>query len=333
VRSPLSEPLDPLLHDDPVAAVVAAHRHGRLLRLATSGSSGHARRVVRTTASWWHSFPHVARLTGLDEQASVWVPGPPAGTMNLFARVLCAVLGARVVSEPLAATHAHLTPTELRRWLASSGRLDGMHLTVAGDRLDPDLHAAALGRGAAVAHYYGAAELSFVGWGSHAGDLEPFPGAEVREREGVLWVRSPYLAQVPTDADGFATVGDRGALLPDGRIAVHGRGDTAVLTGGATVLVEDVEAALRPAVSCDLVVVGLPHADLGAVVAAVLTDRRQVAAAHERARAALAETHRPRMWFVLDPLPVTAAGKPDRSLVGRRAAAGELRRVSPAGVR
>ena len=47
------------------------------------------------------------------------------------------------------------------------------------------------------------------------------------------------------DADGFATVGDRG-LLGDGRLRRAGPAD-AVTTGGATVLVADVEAVLRAA--------------------------------------------------------------------------------------
>lgn len=71
--------------------------------------------------------------------------------------------------------------------------------------------------------------------------------------------------------DGFATVGDRGNLT-GGVLAVAGRGDAAVPTGGATVLVEDVERVLRRAVDSDVVVVGVPHSGLGQVVPAVLTD-------------------------------------------------------------
>lgn len=333
MRPALSEPLDPLAHDDPVAAVLAAHERGVALLLATSGSTGAARGVRRTTASWWRSFPHVAALTGLDAGSRLWVPGPLAGTMNLFAAVLATAVGARRVDDPRRASHVHLTPTSLRRLLDEHAHLGGLHLTVAGDRLDPYLLRAATDRGAEVCHYYGAAELSFVGWGTHAGDLTPFPEVEVRERDGVLWARSPYLADVPTDEDGFATAGDLGRVGDDGRILVRGRGEAAVLTGGATVRVEDVEATLGDAVSCDVVVVGLPHAELGEVVAAVLTDGGQVAAARERAHAELLPTHRPRLWFVVDDVPLTAAGKPDRPLLRRRAAAGELHRVSVVGAR
>lgn len=316
---PLSEAVSPLDLPDPVGAVLAAHRDGRPLRLTTSGSTAAPRVVVRSSASWFDSFPVVAELTGLTDASRVWVPGPLAGTMNLFAAVLTRAVGATRVERLEDATHAHLTPTVLRRLLAEPDALAGRHLTVAGDRLDRVTHDAAVAGGAAVAHYYGAAELSFVGWGGHEGDLRAFPGVEVEVRDGVLWVRSPYVADVPT-VGGFATVGDRGTVEADGTLRVHGRGDAAVLTGGATVLVEDVEAALRPAVTGDVVVVGVPHPELGQVVAAALTDPADRAPARAAADA-LAPAQRPRLWCVVDELPRTAAGKVDRAALAELVAA------------
>lgn len=323
--------LDPLMHEDPVGAVLSAHGPGAHLVLSTSGSSGRPRGLRRTTASWFVSFPAVARATGLDATSRMWVPGPLTGTMNLFAAVLCRSTGAEQVDSLVAATHAHLTPTELRRALDDGLDLTGRHLTVAGDRLDRELYFRAHARGAQVNHYYGAAELSLVAWGSHDGDLRPFVGVDVRDRDGVLWVRSPYLADVPTDGEGFATVGDRGTVTPDGRVVVRGRGATVVLTGGVTVVVEEVESALRLALTCEVAVVGVPHAELGEVVAVVVTDPAQVGVGHERARAELTETHRPRVWFVADALPRTPAGKTDRAALRAEATAGSLRRVSPVG--
>lgn len=321
------------MHDDPVAAVLDAHDAGTPLLLATSGSSGGSRGVRRTTGSWFESFPTVAALTGLGPGSRMFVPGPPSGTMNLFAAVLARVVGAQQVASVHDATHAHLTPTELRRVLERDGRLDGVRVTVAGDRLDPGLHRRAEAAGAEVSHYYGAAELSFVAWGSHEDDLRPFAGVEVVERDGVLWVRSPYLARVPTDPQGFATAGDHGRVSADGRVIVHGRGETAVLTGGVTVLVGEVEAVLGRSVTGEVVVVGVPHPELGEVVAAVLTRADDVTHARARAGAELTRTHRPRLWFVADHLPRTGAGKTDRVALRALAATGRLRRVTPVGAR
>jgi acyl-CoA synthetase (AMP-forming)/AMP-acid ligase II len=264
------------------------------------------------------SFDAVAALTGLSSASRVWVPGPLAATMNLFAAVHAALLGAARVDGLADATHAHLTPTALRQLLDDGGPLGGVTVVVAGDRLSPGLHDRAVAAGARVAHYYGAAELSFVAWGGHAEDLRPFPGVEVAVRDREVWVRSPFLCSgydgapgpMRRDADGWATVGDRGTL-DGGRLTVLGRPD-AVTTGGATVPVADVEAVLRPSAAGEVVVLGVPHGALGAVLAAVLTVADDLGPLREVARSVLPAAHRPRRWFHVAELPVTAAGKPDR---------------------
>ena len=147
-----------------------------------------SRSVVRTTDSWVSSFDAVASLAGLTSSSRLWVPGPLTATMNLFAAVHAAFLGALLVDSPGQATHAFLTPHLLARHLPD---LDGVTVVVAGDRLSPAHHDRAVAAGATVHHYYGAAELSFVAWGAHADDLRPFPGVEVSVRAGEVWVRSP----------------------------------------------------------------------------------------------------------------------------------------------
>jgi acyl-CoA synthetase (AMP-forming)/AMP-acid ligase II len=177
-----------------------------------------------------------------------------------------------------------------------------------------------------VHHYYGAAELSFVAWGTHAEDLRPFPGVDVDVRDGEIWVRSPYLfsrydgppGALRRDADGFATVGDRGSF-DAGLLVVRGRPE-GVTTGGTTVLVADVEAALRPHARGDLVVVGVPHAELGEVLAVVLGDEADRSRVEAVARDALDGASRPRLWLHLPDLPLTDAGKVDRAAVARLAA-------------
>ncbi len=314
----------PLDTADPVAAFLAAHEAGSPVALATSGTTGSPRAVVRSTQSWVSSFGHVSALTGLDATSHVWVPGPLHATMNLFAAVHATFAGATWSSTPEGATHAQLTPALLARHVAD---LRGLNVVVAGDRLPAALRDEATAAGIAVCHYYGAAELSFVAWGSCADDLTPFPGAEVEVRDGEIWVRSPYLAlgydgqpgAQRLDAAGFATVGDRGAW--DGsRLVVHGRDDV-VTTGGATVLVADVERALRTGATGDVIVLGLPHASLGAVVAAAFTateDGPRLRAA----AAALEPAERPRIWLHVETLPRTDGGKVDREalvrLAGRR---------------
>jgi acyl-CoA synthetase (AMP-forming)/AMP-acid ligase II len=266
------------------------------------------------------SFPAVERLTGLDGSSRLWLPGPLASTMNLFAAVHAATLGAPLVAAPAAASHAVLTPAALVA-LLDVGAPPGLTVVVAGDRLSRTLHDRAVAGGVVVHHYYGAAELSFVAWGGHADDLAPFPGVDVSVRDGEVRVRTPYLClgydgppgPLRVDADGFATVGDRG-VLSGGRLLVSGRAD-AVTVGGATVEPADVEVVLRGAATGEVVVVAVPHPTLGRVLGAVLTDAADLHAVRATAREHLDGARRPRLWFGLSPLPVTAAGKVDRAAV------------------
>lgn len=315
---------DLLASSDPVAAFEAAHACGDLISLRTSGTSSAPRSVLRTTQSWVSSFSHVTALLALDDRSRVWVPGPVSSTMNLFAAVHASSVGAAMVTSPGQASHAHLTPSALARALDGGLPLADVHVLVAGDRLRPSLHGRAERAGARVSHYYGAAELSFVGWGPHEDDLRPFPGVEVASRGGELWVRSAYLCAeyagpggtLRLDGDGFATVGDRGTVR-DGLIVVAGRGDDAVTTGGATVHVADVEAVLRDVVEGEVVVLGLPHPELGEVVTAVLTDRRSHPLARSTARSCLSPAQRPRRWYEVPDLPTTPADKVDRGALRR----------------
>lgn len=289
--------------------------------------------MLRTPSSWADSFPAVTELTGIDAGSRVWVPGPATATMNVFAVVHARHAGATLVHDSTEATHAVLTPTALSR-LVASGPVPAMTVVVAGDRLGPALHDRCVDAGLTVHHYYGAAELSFVAWGSHADALRPFPGVEVTAEDGVLWVRSPFVCEGYDGAsgpferrpDGFSTVGDLGEVR-DGHVAVHGRPE-AVTTGSATVLVADVEAALAGVAGGEVVVLGLPHADLGSVLAAVLTDPADLAAVRERAREVLTTAARPRLWLACPEPPVTAAGKVDREALRRAATGGDLPRLT-----
>lgn len=322
---------------DPVAAVLDARASGRAIALRTSGTTGRARTVLRTTDSWWRSFALVRELTGLDATSRLWLPGPMTSTLTLFAAVLARDAGAVVVDDPARATHSHLTPLHLTRALESGALPRGTSVTVAGDRLEPTLRVRAEAAGLRVTHYFGAAELSFVAWGRDATDLRAFPGVELEVRDDVIWVCSPYVAlgygpggadgPFRCGADGFCTVGDRG-FLQDGVLTVRGRGDDVVTTGAATVLVAEVEDVLREAVTGTVLVLGLPHPSLGQVVTAVLTDPADLRPARAAARARLDPAQRPRWWYAVDSVPVTAAGKADRALLAEALRAGRARRLS-----
>lgn len=324
-----------------VRAAARAARPGADIAWATltSGSSGSPRIVLRTEESWAASYPAIAGFLGGGPGDAVALPAPPASSLTLFSLAHALAGGPRAVlgaaGEADGASALHGTPQALGAalekgvpWLRAA--------LVGGSHLDQDLRARAQAAGIRVTAYYGAAELSFVAVDQGDG-LRAFPGVELRVRDGVLWVRSPFVASgYAGDAPGplrrdaeWATVGDR-AELRDGRLRLLGRADDAVLSASATIVPEEVEAVLRsvPGVR-DAVVFGVPREPVGALVAALVESDGPVPLAGLRAAAAtrLAPAHRPRRWFA-GVLPRTASGKPARAEAARRAIAGEVDRVS-----
>ncbi|WP_165956402.1 long-chain fatty acid--CoA ligase [Kribbella antibiotica] len=305
-------PVRPLDAADPVRAVLEARERGVPIALATSGTTDRPRFVVRDPESWWASFPAYSELTGVGPGASVWIPGPLSATMNLFAAVHAAAVGARVVEDAADATHACMTPAQLDR-LGGELRPDAL-VCVAGARLEQR------SAGPQVVHYYGAAELSFVAAGNHGDDLQPFKGVEVDLRDGEIWVRSPYVClgyadgaagPLRTDRDGWATVGDRGRWSGT-TLSVLGRPGT-VTTAGATVVIAEVEEQLAKVARGPVVVFGVPHEVLGEVLAVAVVESADLTRLKAYAREHLPSSHRPRRWQVVDELPLTAGGKVDRA--------------------
>lgn len=330
------EPVDLLGAPDPAAAFWEAHRLGRLLALRTSGTTDRPRTVVRTTSSWAVSFDPVSELLGMQSDSAVWIPGPLTATMNLFAAVHAGSLGAHVVPEAPHATHAVLTPLALARALDAGILESGVTVVTAGDVVSAALRERCMQRGIELHHYYGASELSFVAWSEPGAGLALFPGVECRIEDEEIWVRSPYLSGGYLDdgggplrwsPDGFATVGDRGEWR-QASLVVRGRGTAGITTAGVTVVVADVEAALRQDATGDVVVVGLPDDRLGAVVCGVVTDQHDVPRLRAAAHARLDAAQRPHRWYVVSGIPTTPAGKPDRDALAALLAAGG---VEPAG--
>jgi long-chain acyl-CoA synthetase len=114
---------------------------------------------------------------------------------------------------------------------------------------------------------------------------------------------------------GLMRTGDLGRVGQGGRVTVTGRLKEVIVRGGNNVAAREVERLLEshPAVA-EAAVLGVPDADLGEEVAAVLVLRPRapgdvVAELERLCREQLALYKRPRLWHVLDSLPRTASGK------------------------
>jgi acyl-CoA synthetase (AMP-forming)/AMP-acid ligase II len=326
----------------------------------SSGSTGTPRVIVRSEESWSASFPAVTELLGLTHRDAVLLPAPLASSMSLFSVAHARSIGAGIVlprthtvsaADLGRATVTHATPHALATIVdaiedGAPHRLRSA--LVGGARLDPSLRARAEAAGIRVLSYYGAAELSFVAVDTEGAGYRPFPGVELRDADGELWVRSPYFATgylgenavsgVSTgafrrDDDGWATVGDLADADAAGMLRLRGRRDGAILTAAATVIPEDVEAALRSIDGiADAVVFALPNGGAGSLVGALIepTPGRPVPTAHElraQARGRLALSHLPRRWFWTERMPRTISGKPARADIVRDAVNGRVNRL------
>jgi acyl-CoA synthetase (AMP-forming)/AMP-acid ligase II len=298
--------------------------------------------VLRTVASWDAALGAFTALTGTRAGDVAWAPGNGSSTLTLWALWHALATGVDAVATgawrgvparaPVldAVTVLHCVPAVLADVLTARehGALPALRTAVvAGAPLLPGLRRRAEAAGLSVVEYYGAAELSFVAADPDGAGLRAFPGCEVRVRDGEIEVRSPYVSSgyvLPgTDgpwrrtADGWAGVGDRGLLTPDGVLEVAGRGGAALSVGGHVVLVADVERVLGGVDGVlEVVCVGLPDGRLGQRACAVVRTADGGGAALLRtlraaARRELPSAARPVRYLLVDDLPRSPSGKAD----------------------
>lgn len=143
--------------------------------------------------------------------------------------------------------------------------------------------------------------------------------------EGELWLRGPNLMEGydgrewwdTFTPDGWYRTGDRFVQDADGYLYFRGRADDMIKTGGANVSPREVEAVLAEVSGCLPIVVGVPDAERGAVVGAVLVAGDDVAldldAVREQSRAQLSAFKVPRVLVRMTPseVPTLSSGKTD----------------------
>ncbi|MFJ6985147.1 MULTISPECIES: class I adenylate-forming enzyme family protein [unclassified Streptomyces] len=192
----------------------------------------------------------------------------------------------------------------------------------------PELyHAVVRELGAQLTHGYGMTEVPMITMGSPDDTAEqlattegrPPEGMEIRIVDGEVRLRGPavcrgYLDPEQTaeafDADGFLRTGDLGRLTASGHLVLTGRLKDVIIRKGENVSAQEVEALLHthPGVG-DVAVIGLPDAERGELVCAVVEQPPGVrlltlAAVTEHLRAAGLSVHKlPERLEVVDALP------------------------------
>lgn len=130
--------------------------------------------------------------------------------------------------------------------------------------------------------------------------------------------RRPELNATEFTADGFFRTGDLGTFDADGYLSIVGRSKDLIISGGLNVYPKEVEEVLDGLEGvAESAVIGLPDADFGEAVVAVLVARAGATIDPEQVRAAtrdrLAAFKVPKRVHVVDALPRNAMGKVEKA--------------------
>jgi len=165
----------------------------------------------------------------------------------------------------------------------------------------------------------------------------PLPGVDLRVGAGEVieikgpsvfagYWRNPEKTAHEFTAEGYFVTGDVGRQDADGRVWISGRAKDLIISGGYNVYPKEIELVLDelPGVA-ESAVIGVPHADFGEGVVAVVIGRDGVggdeAAMIAAARAQLAAYKAPKRIVFVDELPRNAMGKVQKNLLRERYAA------------
>jgi O-succinylbenzoic acid--CoA ligase len=233
-------------------------------------------------------------------------------------------------------TLCSVVPTMLMRLLAEPDFVPPFHLRgvlVGGAPSSVGLTRGARARGVPILRSYGMTETCAQVATDHPYELHdgdgglPFlPGVEARLVGGVLEVRGPmlfsgYLGGPRISPSEWHRTQDLAVLNAEGRVAVLGRADDLIVSGGEKIAPLEVERVVEavPGVrrAC---VFGMPDAVWGEVVClAIEGDASEEALVHAF-ETTLAAYKRPRRLSVLPSFPEFASGKVDRVAVRATAA-------------
>jgi malonyl-CoA/methylmalonyl-CoA synthetase len=124
-------------------------------------------------------------------------------------------------------------------------------------------------------------------------------------------------------ADGFFRTGDQGRLGDDGYLTILGRDKDMIITGGLNVYPKEIEQAIdRLDGIVESAVVGVPHADFGEAVVAVVVPESgspvTAAGIIEQLRGQLADFKLPKKALFVGELPRNAMGKVEKNELRQR---------------
>lgn len=191
------------------------------------------------------------------------------------------------------------------------------HLIIGGGPLDTALETELRDMENAIWHSYGMTEtlshiaLRRVNGPDASSWFTPLPGVALTANEDdCLVIDAPHLCPE------LLVTHDIVEMEPGtNRFRILGRMDNVIITGGVKVHIEQVEQALAPHIPCPFLITKCPDAKFGEIVVMLLQcSDADVSTAREACTRLLPPYSRPKHLFAVSSLPMTATGKPARTL-------------------
>ena len=223
-----------------------------------------------------------------------------------------------------------LVPTQLHRLLEDPAPetikvLQRFNAILLGGAAVTDaLRSRARAHGLKIVRTYGMSETC----GGCVYDGVPLDGVELTNDDGRLWISGPvladgYLGQPDLTREKFPFNSGRrwfrtddDGTIDDGVVAVHGRVDDVIVTGGLKVSAVAVSSVIEGMAGVsEALVLGIPHPEWGSQVAAAVVGSVNPDAVRQHAREHLGSHAAPKIVLTLDKLPILPNGKPDRLAV------------------
>ena len=321
------------------------------LMCETSGSSGAAKTIRRSPASWQASFAITATRFGIGANDTYATFGTLGHSLTLYAALEALHLGADYIGlagqspkrqiEALTTSRAtviYATPSQLALLVRGANGVnlpDPRAIFSGGGKLSDTLRSLLIQifPTAKIYEFFGASETSFItitdDQTPNGSVGRPYPNVTLRIGDGLtpnqtgeVWVQSPYLFDgyatgnsTDTSWDGpFLSIGEMGYLDESGHLFLRGRLSRMVTVADKNVFPEEIETLISQVDGItQCAAIPLPDPLRGHRIVCVIQSSQPIneAALRQLCHAKLGPASVPKTFHRLTEIPMLAAGKPD----------------------
>jgi o-succinylbenzoate---CoA ligase len=295
---------------------------GDAVVIATSGTTGIAKGVVLTHHAIQASAKATSARLGITKDDCWFACLPPSHIGGLSVVLRSIIMGTKFITAPSFTVEAYNDA-------ASKGATVVSLVSTAMQQVDTSLYRTiVLGGAKAPIHRPSNSVVTYGLTESGSGVVYnglPLDEVNIEIRDGIIFLRAPMLLRSYRDGttplvNGWLHTGDHGYIAADGLLHVEGREGDLIVTGGENVWPEQVETRLSAMTEVrDVCVAGVPDNKWGHAVHAFVVLNTDMKLSIEEVREWVKETlpaySAPQALHVVDEIPRTALGKPQRHIL------------------